>query len=70
LYFLLACVVLAVALLFACHFGVAVENCAAPVDAGDIVTALEAVALAFGLFQGARLFVRGGAYRVRAWLAR
>jgi hypothetical protein len=70
LYFLGACIVLATAVLVACHFGVAVENCAAPVEANEIAAGFEAVAIAYGLYNAARMFVRGGLYSVRRLLAR
>jgi hypothetical protein len=63
---------IALVFLGACHYGMAVENCTAPIDGDDVKAAILAVLAALGLFEAARLFVRGGllpvARRVRAAL--
>jgi len=65
-----ACVAVAGAFLGACHVGIAVGNCTAPVGWDDVWLAVQAVMAAIGLFTFGRAVTQRGARAVRAWLAR
>jgi len=60
-----ACVIVAGAFLALCAYGVVVEDCVFPIWPNGAWAAVQAALVAWGLFQAAQMFVRGGLYAVR-----